>query len=380
MTEVRHAALRVGFENLAREKIGGITVLERQLHSLCRAGVERIDVEGIEAEAAKGLRLPQGVAVSWLGKSGQSSAAVAVSGQHFFVPEALAQALRALPDEPCVIMDAQGHLAAQKASRSGLSLVASLKRALPAGAAVCFEPPMPRRGVLAWIGLSGVKRSDGFMARHVDRRISWFVSKRLLDTAVTPNMMTTMSSIIGLLGAAAFLYPGHDRRVWGALLVLLHSILDGCDGEIARARFEESRLGGELDFWGDNLVHVALFSCLAVGFFRQTGDRWALILGLSAGLGTLGSAAVFFRQRILRRLEPANPDNGDAAGESRSLWKMEDVLAGRDFIYLLVILSLVHLDYRFLQAAALGAPAFFFLAIYLWRMDHERKADRYQAC
>ena len=28
--------------------------------------------------------------------------------------------------------------------------------------------------------------------------------------------------------------------------------LDGCDGELARLKFKESRWGGLLDFWGDN--------------------------------------------------------------------------------------------------------------------------------
>ena len=39
-----------------------------------------------------------------------------------------------------------------------------------------------------------------------------------------------------------------------------HSILDGCDGELARLKFQESRWGGILDFWGDNVVHSVIFA------------------------------------------------------------------------------------------------------------------------
>ena len=36
--------------------------------------------------------------------------------------------------------------------------------------------------------------------------------------------------------------------------------------ELARLKFLESRTGAILDFWGDNVVHVAVFSCMAIGW------------------------------------------------------------------------------------------------------------------
>ena len=48
---------------------------------------------------------------------------------------------------------------------------------------------------------------------------------------------------IGLLGALAFLSPAPAFQLAGALLFLTHSILDGCDGELARLKFLESPLG-----------------------------------------------------------------------------------------------------------------------------------------
>src|SRR5438046_831238 len=74
----------------------------------------------------------------------------------------------------------------------------------------------------------------------------------------------------------------------GALLCLTPSRLDGCDGELARLRFLESRRGAILDFWGDNLVHVAVFGCIAVGWALVTGAAWPLALGavtIASGLG-----------------------------------------------------------------------------------------------
>ena len=84
-----------------------------------------------------------------------------------------------------------------------------------------------------------------------------------------------ISIAIGLCGAPFFLSALWYWQTVGALLFLLHSIVDGCDGELARLRFQESRFGGILDFWGDNIVHVGIFACIAVG--------WALLFSRELG-------------------------------------------------------------------------------------------------
>ena len=151
-----------------------------------------------------------------------------------------------------------------------------LARALGRGVSVVRRPLEPSgRFVLgaladvpaaeAWLLRSLIKPSEGFMSRHIERRISLAVTRRLADTRITPNVMTVVSVGIGLLGAPFFLSQASALQTIGAVLFLAHSVLDGCDGEIARLKFLESRAGAMLDFWGDNLVHVAVFACMGVG-------------------------------------------------------------------------------------------------------------------
>jgi hypothetical protein len=111
-----------------------------------------------------------------------------------------------------------------------------------------------------------VKDTDGFMARHVERPISLRIARRLASTGITPNQITLLSVGIGLCGALFFLSSYWLWQTVGALLFLAHSILDGCDGELARLKFQESRFGGIIDYWGDNVVHIAVFACMAVGW------------------------------------------------------------------------------------------------------------------
>src|SRR5262249_592510 len=120
------------------------------------------------------------------------------------------------------------------------------------------------------------KSTDGFMERNIERPISRILSRQLAKTSVTPNQMTLVSAAVGLPAAPFFLSASPLWQTLGALIFLVHSILDGCDGELARLKFQESRWGGILDFWGDNVVHAAIFGCVALGWSRAVGADWPL--------------------------------------------------------------------------------------------------------
>jgi phosphatidylglycerophosphate synthase len=173
-----------------------------------------------------------------------------------------------------------------------------------------------------------VKDTDGFMARHVERPISLQISRRLAGTGITPNQMSLISVAVGICGGPFFLSSRPLMQTIGALLFLAHSILDGCDGELARLKFQQSRWGGVLDFWGDNVVHTVIFACMGVGWSLSAGSAWPLALGAGAVLGTLGSAG---------------------------------------FVYLVILLALFGRSNWFLVMAGIGAPIYFFLVLFAAR-------------
>jgi phosphatidylglycerophosphate synthase len=210
-----------------------------------------------------------------------------------------------------------------------------------------------------------VKDTDGFMARHFDRHISLQISRRLASTAVKPTQISVLSSAIGVCGAPFFLSAHWYWQLVGALLFLLHSIVDGCDGELARLKFQESRFGGILDFWGDNVVHVAIFGCIAIGWALSAGATWPLWLGAAAIVGTLGSAGfVYWRQ--LRPKQGSGPlFTSVSSAPDDHLAGMLDTASRRDFIYVVPVFALFAKSSWFLVLAAVGAPTFFLLLIFL---------------
>jgi phosphatidylglycerophosphate synthase len=231
------------------------------------------------------------------------------------------------------------------------------------GVAVRTSSDLPRAE--KWLLSRLLKDTEGFMSRHFERKISLAMTRRLSATSITPNQMTLVSVAIGLAGAPFFLSERPLLQTIGALLFLLHSIVDGCDGELARLKFEESRWGGILDFWGDNLVHISVFGAIAIGWSRAEGKAWPLLLGAAAIAGTLASAGFAYWQTMRRPKEGplfTNVTESTAAGSD-----VVNALSRRDFIYVVLALSLLGKANWFLALAAVGAPAFFVTLVLLGR-------------
>jgi len=220
-----------------------------------------------------------------------------------------------------------------------------------------------------------IKATEGFMSRMVERKISLAITRRLVSTRVTPNAMTLVSVGIGLLGALFFLSSEWVFQLMGALLFLSHSILDGCDGELARLRFQESRWGGILDFWGDNVVHVAVFACMGIGWSLSLHETWPLWLSVLPVAGTIGSAWFAYRH-TMQDANVAGPlfTSVLRSPDARASHLIVDTLARRDFIYLVVVLSAFGKASWFLVMSAIGTPIYFLILLWLaYTQQSERR-------
>lgn len=204
------------------------------------------------------------------------------------------------------------------------------------------------------------KPTDGLISRLLERRLSLSVTKLLCRTEITPNQVTVCVVAIGLASAWLFSLPGEAAKQAGALVFWCASFLDGCDGELARLKFKASRLGGLLDFWSDNVVHMAVFAAMGVGLFRDTGRWHWLVLGAAASLGVLISAGWVYWTSV----RPKGAYSSVAAGATTlqgwraALARAADHLSRRDFIFWLNFIVLAGGLPYFLWAAAIGSHLF----------------------
>ncbi len=219
-----------------------------------------------------------------------------------------------------------------------------------------------------WLLRGLVKDNEGFMSRHFERKISLAFTRFLVHTPMSPNAMTVISSLIGVGGSALFLSPEKWYHFYGALLFWTHSVLDGCDGEIARLKFMESRLGGLIDFWGDNLVHASVFGMIAWGYYQRDLFSWIPALGMLAVGGTLLSASLVYWM-TMRQKKGGGPVftsvSASPAEKRTGAHQVADFLARRDFIYLVLVLAPFGKVHWFLWLGAVGSPIYFLAILYL---------------
>ncbi|HTS08463.1 MAG TPA: CDP-alcohol phosphatidyltransferase family protein, partial [Candidatus Eisenbacteria bacterium] len=124
------------------------------------------------------------------------------------------------------------------------------------------------------------KPTDGIFAK-LNRRISVPISRQLIKWPITPNMVSIFTLGVGFASGVYFAMGGYWNTLLAALLSLWASILDGCDGEVARLKLLESDFGCWLETVCDYLYYLFIFSGMAIGLIRTAGPKfvvWAALL------------------------------------------------------------------------------------------------------
>lgn len=113
---------------------------------------------------------------------------------------------------------------------------------------------------------------DGLISRTINRKISTRISEVLINY-VTPNQVTVITFFLGIVSALVALF---NIPLAGALYQV-SSILDGVDGEIARASMRMSKFGGWMDSILDRYVDFAFLLALAFSI-NPSLKLWVVIV------------------------------------------------------------------------------------------------------
>lgn len=243
-----------------------------------------------------------------------------------------------------------------------------------AAAAAAALPEPVRAGVWDFIAngdqIDGIERrflrgsgksQDGFVSRYLNRPISRAVTRLLLRFPATPNGWTWLIFPIPVIAAVILAAGSYRSFVWGLVLFQIFSILDGCDGEIARAKFMESERGRRLDDLFDVLSNILLALGLGLGL-RHAHDRFGGFF-LAEGLVTASLIAV--SEWLLARGNPSATEppadllGGTLYPRHRNLIERSGLLRlGENFASVLVQLTKRDVGVLFfLFLAVIGFPA-----------------------
>jgi len=212
---------------------------------------------------------------------------------------------------------------------------------------------------------SSYKDTDNTLAR-ANRSMSLPISVALIRTPLTANQLSAALVAVGFYSAWLFSTGHYLAGVLGGFLSLAASVLDGCDGEIARLKYQESALGSWIDTFGDYSYYIAIFIGLTIGAVHQTGWQVFYWLGAVALAGTLIAFAllIFLRNRItagqpekLHSIAKAR-FRAEPTWWSRIIWRISFVATRSAMPYGIFALSLVNLLPLVVVLAAIGSNTY----------------------
>lgn len=166
-------------------------------------------------------------------------------------------------------------------------------------AALDVGSPSARRASSWRLLRSSGKPQDGWLSRHVHRRVSRIFSYWFLRLGLSANAATFLTFAVGALGAWLMAQTSHATMIAGALLYWCASIADGIDGEMARLTLSESAFGEQLDTGVDQATHLLALAGAGIGWWRQGVTAAGLALVTFVIVGT--PLVLFWAMALVRR-------------------------------------------------------------------------------
>jgi phosphatidylglycerophosphate synthase len=158
------------------------------------------------------------------------------------------------------------------------------------------------------------KSQDGFVSRYLNRPISRTITRLLLRFPTTPNAWTWLIFPLPIIASLLLAQGTYWSFLWGTILFQIFSVLDGCDGEIARAKFMESERGRQLDDLCDILSNILLVLGLGFGL-RQVHHHFGWFY-LTEGIIAGGLIAINEWYLATRKATGAMEMKADSLGET----------------------------------------------------------------
>ena len=197
---------------------------------------------------------------------------------------------------------------------------------------------------------------DGPVSRHLNRRLSVPIAAALARTPATPNFVSVVAFAIAL-GSLGLLAAG--RNIEGAVLIQVSSIVDGVDGDLARAKGMASRFGGLFDSVLDRYADAAIAGGAA--WYALEHEDWPapLTIGLAAMVAFLLVSYSRARLESEGGRDAASELVGIASRDVRLLLLAVGVAAGQAYWTLAVVgaLSYATVAWRLRAFSRRSSPA-----------------------
>jgi len=130
------------------------------------------------------------------------------------------------------------------------------------------------------------KVNDGPVARFLNRPLSIWISRRLVNYSITPNQISLVSFLFSMMAAGLFALGGYFALFLGGVVGQFASVIDGCDGEVARLKFQTSDYGKWLDAVLDRYADAFLLFGFTWHAYADRTEGLVLFVGFLAIIGS----------------------------------------------------------------------------------------------
>ena len=221
-----------------------------------------------------------------------------------------------------------------------------------------------------------VKPTDGIFAR-MNRKVSIPISRQIIRFPITPNMVSLFTLGVSFNAGVFFAFGGYGNMLLGAILSVFASILDGCDGKVARLKLQESAFGCWLETICDYLYYLFIFAGMTIGLVRTSATGSYMAWG---GLLLFGAVVSFVVTGLQRhRMAAGRPEQLLQMWQTRAasqqsnpllyLGRHTEFIIRRCFLpYAFLFFALFNLLNVAFILAALGANVVWLIALYSHRM------------
>ena len=194
------------------------------------------------------------------------------------------------------------------------------------------------------------KAGDGLVSRWLNRPISQRITLLLLGAfpSIRPIHVTLFNALLGLAMVPILIFGGEAGLILGGILFHAASVLDGVDGEMARATWRSSRTGATLDSIIDIATNLLFVAGLTINLALRDGDYIGWLGAYALAVSIIGGALLAWRGRagggpigfdLLKRREHRFHGPVDLI-----YWAVQ-TLTGRDcFAFLYMVLIIVGLE------------------------------------
>jgi len=117
------------------------------------------------------------------------------------------------------------------------------------------------------------------------RPLAFLLVKAIYPTSLTPNQLTVIALVCGVIGGVLFGFGSPFLLIIAAVLLVLYDVIDCSDGMLARLKKNGTRTGRILDGVADYIVLATVYVGIGIGFVRSTDDPalwWGLLIAAAA--------------------------------------------------------------------------------------------------